>query len=75
MAYSLGKQIWGDAGSESLLTWPSVCCAVGADDKPPSIEKEGAGALAETSIHSAQSLGQSRSYLSQDRGSMGAGKS
>ncbi|GAB1290781.1 Protein KRBA1 [Apodemus speciosus] len=46
---------------------------IGTDDKPPSIEKEGAGASAETSIHSAQSLGQSRSYLRQDRGSMGAG--
>uniref|UniRef100_A0A8C6HU02 KRAB-A domain containing 1 n=2 Tax=Mus spicilegus TaxID=10103 RepID=A0A8C6HU02_MUSSI len=47
--------------------------AIGTDDKPLSIEKEGVGASRETSIHSTQSLGQSKSYLRQERGSMGTG--
>ncbi|XP_052029592.1 protein KRBA1 isoform X3 [Apodemus sylvaticus] len=47
--------------------------AIGTDDKPLSIEKGGVGASAETSMPSAQSLGQSRSHLRQDRGSMGTG--
>ena len=61
-------------GLSLFLTWPCWCFAVGTDDKPLSIEKEGVGASRETSIHSTQSLGQSKSYLRQERGSMGTGK-
>ncbi|XP_040592799.1 protein KRBA1 isoform X4 [Mesocricetus auratus] len=37
-------------------------------DKPLSIEKEGLGASGETSVHPTQSLDQSKSHLTQDRG-------
>ncbi|XP_035304956.1 protein KRBA1 [Cricetulus griseus] len=58
----------GDCAQEFLLP------ALGTADKPLSVEKEGL-ASGETSIHSTQSLDQSKSHLRQERGSTGLGTS
>lgn len=69
-----GTEDYSESGSTSLdgeQTSPEV----GIADKPLSIEKEGVGALGETSIPPTQSLDQSKSRLGQDTGSMGTGTS
>ncbi|XP_051008393.1 protein KRBA1 isoform X3 [Acomys russatus] len=55
--------------------WPqgSPLPTRGTADRPLSMEKEGSGASGETSVHPPQSPDQSKSYLRQNRGSMGAG--
>ncbi|XP_063143027.1 protein KRBA1 isoform X12 [Rattus norvegicus] len=73
---SLATTPTGSSTSSSLPgAWAqgSPLPAIETDDKPLSIEKEGVGVSGETFIHSPQSLGQSKSYLRQDRGSMGTG--